>query len=343
MSFALLQTPPNLINWAQSAAVFGIVFGIFFLLRHLMLRSLSRWDSAPDSVSKILHDTLRIPSFLWTIAGSLSVTLETSDLPTSAIRWVAGGSMTFLVLSICVVASNLIVRLANLNARKRGLTFGLSGVSHALVHVFVLLLGATVLLRYFNFDVKPLLTALGVGGLAVALALRDTLANFFAGIHILAEAPLSVGDFIRLSSGEEGTVTDIGWRTTRVLTSNNNVIVIPNEKITSSILTNYALPDARVVIEVHIYAAHHADFEKIRQVAIEEAVQVQDVLPDFTPLVVLDPGILPTHLHCKLIVQVPHRLKQGPVQSDLRIRLLDRFRKEGIPLPAIEQVATFKP
>ncbi len=342
MPFAIVQTP-TLMNWAQSALVFGCVLPVLFLARHLMLRSFSRWDTDPNSPAQILHGTLRLPSLLWSVATALSVTLETSDLPTSAIRWVAGGSMTFLVLSICFVTSNLVVRLATINARKRGLTFGVSGVSRALVHVFALLLGATVLLRYFKFDVRPLLTALGVGGLAVALALRDTLANFFAGIHILAEAPLNVGDFIRLSSGEEGTVTDIGWRTTRVLTSNNNVIVIPNEKITSSILTNYALPDPRVVVEVNLYAAHNADFDKIRRIAIEEAGKVDDIVPEFKPLVVFDPGILPAYMHCKLIVQVPHRLKQGPVQSDLRIRLLERFRREGIPYPSVDQVSAFKP
>lgn len=343
MPFALLQTAPALMNLAQSAVIFAGVLAGLLLGRYVMLRSLARWDKDPNSSAQILLNSLRTPSALWAVATALALTLEFSELPHSAVRWVGGGSMTFLVLSVCIVSSNLIVRLASINARKRGLTFGVSGVSRALVHVFILLLGATVLLRYFKFDIKPILTALGVGGLAVALALRDTLANFFAGIHILAEAPLSVGDFIRLSSGEEGTVTDIGWRTTRVLTSNNNVIVIPNEKITSSILTNYALPDPRMVIEVNIVAAHSANFERIQTIAIEEAKKVADVLPTFTPLVIFDPGILPTHMHCKLIVQVDNRLKQGPVQSELRVRLLNRFRAEGIPFPDLQQVNAYKP
>lgn len=343
MPVALLQTPPNLVNWAQSTLVFTLVLAASLMARHFMLRSLARWDHGSDSAAQILLKTLRLPSFLWAIAGALSVTVDTTELTGSAFRWVSGGSVAFLVLSMCVVTSTLIVRVASINAHKRGLSFGVSGVSRALVHVFVLLLGGTVLLRYFNINITPLLTALGVGGLAVALALRDTLANFFAGIHILAEAPLSVGDFIRLSSGEEGMVTDIGWRTTRVLTSNNNIIVIPNEKITSSILTNYALPDPRVVLEVILVASHHADFQRIHDVAIEEARQVEGVLPEFTPLVIFDPGILPTHMQCKLIVQVQHRLKQGPVQSELRIRLLERFRREGIPLPSLQQVNAYKP
>ena len=176
----------------------------------------------------------------------------------------------------------------------------------------------------------------------VALALLDTLANFSAGIHILVEEPISIGNFIQLSSGEEGTVIDIGWRTTRVQTTNNNVIVIPNEKITSSILTNYALPDPRVVTNVTLIAGLDADPARVVQIAMEEARLVEGALPEFTPVVLFDPGVLPTHLQWKVIVQVADRLQAGMVQSQLRARLHERFRRENIPMPSLEHVAVFK-
>ena len=93
--------------------------------------------------------------------------------------------------------------------------------------------------------------------IAVALALQDTLANLLAGIHILVERPIVVGDSIKLESGHEGVVTDIGWRTTRVRTGSNDMVVVPNTKITSGILVNYSLPDRRTVAEV--LRVTHAD------------------------------------------------------------------------------------
>jgi small-conductance mechanosensitive channel len=188
------------------------------------------------------------------------------------------------------------------------------------------------LLAYLNIPITPMVTFLGVGGLAAALALQDTLANFFAGIHILVEKPIFVGDLIRLESGQEGTVTDIGWRTTRVRTGSNDMVVVPNTKITSGILVNYSLPDPRAVVEIPVLVAHEAEPEQVRRIALEEAV-VEGVLEQPAPVVLCDPGVLPTHLQFKLLVNIQNRSEQGRIQSEIRLRLLERFRAQGVPLP----------
>jgi small-conductance mechanosensitive channel len=312
------KNPALLIEWAQSALLFAASLAIFFLLRQLTLQWLAKQTTGPGRRGRILTTSLRFPSILWCFAGALAITLKYADLPGRAASWAAAGLVTFLVVSVCVVTSTLLVRLAETYVQERGLSIAVSGVSKALIHVFILSLGASVLLRYFDVSIAPLLTALGVGGLALALALRDTLANFFAGIHILVEAPISIGDFIRLSSGEEGTVTDIGWRTTRVLTTSNNVIVIPNEK---------------VVTDVQILTSFDADVGRASAIAIEEASKEPNLVPEFEPIVIFDPGVTPTHLQFKLIIQVKHRLNQGMAQSNIRRRMLERFRQEGIRPP----------
>ena len=328
-----IQNPAMLVDWVQPALSFGISLAILLVLRHLVLNWLVAQTSGPGRRGRILLNSLRFPSILWCLTGALAITLRYAQLPERAAYWVATGLVVFLVLSVCVVSSTLLVRLAEVSAQERGLSIAVSGVSRALIHVFVLMLGAALLLRYFDVSITPLLTALGVGGLALALALRDTLANFFAGIHILVEAPISIGDFIRLSGGEEGTVTDIGWRTTRVLTTTNNVIVIPNEKITSSILINFALPNAKVVTDIQILTSFDADVNRASAIALEEAAKEENLVPEFAPLVIFDPGVTPTHLQFKLIIQVKHRLNQGLAQSNIRRRMLERFRQEGIRPP----------
>ncbi|MDX1983259.1 MAG: mechanosensitive ion channel [Bryobacteraceae bacterium] len=336
-----MQSPAVIVDWAQGALFFVAALAVAIVARTLLLRALRR-QGVDDSATRVLHDTLRIPSILWCVFVALAVTLQFAGLPERGMRWVANGNVIFLVLSVSISTSTLLVRLAVFYAQSRGLPFAMSGLSKALVHILMVLLGGAVLLRYFDISVAPLLTALGVGGLAVALALRDTLANFFAGIHILVEAPVSVGDFIQLSTGEEGTVTDIGWRTTRVLTPRNNIVVIPNEKITSSILTNFALPDPKVVLPVDLIAGLDADIGQITRIAVEEARHVEGIVPDFMPLLLMDPGALPTHLQFKLVVQVQNRLLQGVVASDIRRRVFERFRQESVPMPSVEQVALYK-
>ena len=107
----------------------------------------------------------------------------------------------------------------------------------------VVTIGLLVVLRGVGLEITPILTALGVGGLAVALALQDTLANLFAGLYLSVAKHIRLGNYIRLASGEEGYVVDIDWRATRLRQLTNNTVLVPNAKLSQSIVTNYHLPD----------------------------------------------------------------------------------------------------
>ncbi|HEC92126.1 MAG TPA: mechanosensitive ion channel, partial [Candidatus Atribacteria bacterium] len=112
-----------------------------------------------------------------------------------------------------------------------------------IINISVLILGLFVIFQTIGIKITPLITALGVGGLAVALALQDSLSNLFAGLHIIAVKQIKVGDYIKLESGEEGYVVDIGWRNTTIRMIPNNLVIVPNSKIASSIVVNYNLPE----------------------------------------------------------------------------------------------------
>jgi small-conductance mechanosensitive channel len=221
-----------------------------------------------------------------------------------------------------------------MHGRRHGAALALSGLTRTLIRVVIFTIAATMVLGLYQVNITPLLTALGVGGVAVALALQDTLANFFAGIHILIEEPIALGSTIRLSSGEEGVVTDIGWRTTRVRNGANSVVVIPNTKITSGILVNYNLPDTRVTAEVAVVVAHEADVDHVRRIALEETRACDGVLSDPEPAIFFNPGMTLTHLQFTVVFSVAELGRGGPVQSDLRLRIHRRLRAEDVPLPA---------
>jgi small-conductance mechanosensitive channel len=232
-----------------------------------------------------------------------------------------------------MVVASASVRALAAHGRRRGIALALSGMASTLIRIFVFTLGLTALLRLYQVNIAPLLAALGVGGLAVALALQDTLANFFAGIHILIEEPIALGSFIRLSTGDEGVVTDIGWRTTRVRNGASNVVVIPNTKITSGILINYNLPDPRVAAEVAVMVGYDADLDRVRRIALAEAQACDGVLDTPAPFVLFNPGLLPTHLQFTVTFTVADFGQKGPVQSEVRLRIYRRLREEGVPLP----------
>jgi small-conductance mechanosensitive channel len=130
----------------------------------------------------------------------------------------------------------------------------------------VLLVGALVVMAALSIPITPLLTTLGVGGLAVGLALQDTLANLFAGIQILISKQVRVGDFIRLSSGEEGFVTDITWRYTTIRQLPNNYTIVPS---------NFTMPDPEQSVLVQVGVSYDSDLERVERVTIEVAREVQ--------------------------------------------------------------------
>jgi len=327
-----------LLRWGPPLAVFAVALGVLLLVRYILLRLIRRGAPPPTSLAAIFAETISFPSVLWSLAAAADLSLSSASLSARqshlADEWIGA----FVIVSLTLVALSVAVRTLTHYGERQGMPFAAAGLSRTLIRVVVVTIGVMSLMANFDKSIVPLLTALGVGGIAVALALQDTLANFFAGIHILVERPIFVGDLIRLSDGQEGVVSDIGWRTTRVRNGNNDLVIVPNSKITTGTLVNYSLPDRREVATLAILVAHDADPVVVCQIAIEEARNTEGVLADPAPVCLCDPGVLPTHLQFALSVNVARRDDQGPVLSRIRLRLLTRFREEGVPLPNLDVV-----
>ena len=145
-----------------------------------------------------------------------------------------------------------------------------------------------VMLSQLGVRVETVIAAMGIGGLAVALALQPTLANFFSGVHMVLDRPIRIGDYVELDSMDKGTVLDIGWRSTKIRTYANNIVVIPNTKLADSKIINYSVPDPSVGFYVDCGVAYDSDLEKVEKVAIETAKEIMakhNGDENFTPFV----------------------------------------------------------
>ena len=182
---------------AQPLGAFLIALLALLLMRHLVLGWL--YGRAPAaSLQRVVLDTVRFPAVLWCIAAAVQIALQISIVPARYVDRAATSIIAFMIVSLSMVLASAAVRTLTLHGMRRGIGLALSGLSRTLIRVVFFLMGAIALLRLYDVNITPLLTALGVGGLAVALALQDTLANFFAGVHILVETPIRLGDFIKL-------------------------------------------------------------------------------------------------------------------------------------------------
>lgn len=205
------------------------------------------------------------------------------------------------------------------------------------VRVVFATFGTMILLENLGVSLTAVWTTLGIGSVAVALALQDTLTNFFAGVYLRLDHPLGLGDYIRLESGEEGFVTERGWRSTRIRALSNNTIVVPNAKLASTIVTNYSLPDPHMSLLIPISVNLNSDPQQVESVLVEEASRALGAVPglvsDSAPFVRFIPGFGQCSLDFTLICTVGNYVDQYLVQHELRKRIYRRFRDEGIEFP----------
>jgi small-conductance mechanosensitive channel len=194
-----------------------------------------------------------------------------------------------------------------------------------------------VLLDALGVQITPLLTALGVGGLAVALALQDTLSNLFAGVHLLADKPIRVGDYVKIADTIEGYVVDVGWRSTRVRMLQNNVVIVPNKRVAESIVINYDMPERRMALLLPVSVSYASDPDEVERVLIDEARravgEVAGLVGEPPPMARLIPGFGAYSLDFTLVCQVASFVDQYAVQHELRKRILRRLRAESIDIP----------
>ncbi|MCX8206036.1 MAG: mechanosensitive ion channel family protein [Candidatus Micrarchaeota archaeon] len=149
--------------------------------------------------------------------------------------------------------------------------------------VFVYIIGAIIILSHFNIEISPLIATLGIGSLAVGLALQGTLSNFFAGLHLIYDKPIKVGDYIEIDPQTAGTVEDIGWRSTRIRTLTNVRVIIPNAKLAESVIINDSLPDKQLYFPVSCGVSYGSDLDKVEKTAIEIGKKIQKTVPGAVP------------------------------------------------------------
>lgn len=207
-----------------------------------------------------------------------------------------------------------------------------SNLTRALVYV----IGLLVILQSMGISITPILTALGVGGLAVALALQDTLSNLFSGLQIIASGQVRPGDFIRLDSGEEGYVADVTWKNTTIRELPNNMVIVPNAQLASSRVRNYYQPDKELAVLAQVGVSYDSDLKRVEQVTIEVArevmTQVPGGVPDFQPFIRYH-TFADFSINFTVIMRGKEFVDQHLIRHEFVKRLHERYSREGIEIP----------
>ncbi|HEX4830847.1 MAG TPA: mechanosensitive ion channel family protein [Trebonia sp.] len=191
--------------------------------------------------------------------------------------------IAIIVIVISLGTAKVAGAAVHAGASSRGGISGSATIFVTITRVLVWTIGGLVLLDSLGVAITPLLTALGVGGLAVALALQDTLANLFAGVHILTSRKVQPGDFVELDNGMSGYVVDTNWRNTIIRQLPNNIIVVPNATVASSVVTNYHLPQHEMTVSVAVSVSYASDLEHVERVTCEVGREVMRCVEGAVP------------------------------------------------------------
>jgi small-conductance mechanosensitive channel len=309
------------------------------ILRRILFGVVRKWAASSDShLDSLIIDTLRGPIVLWAIILGLHIATQNSEIPRRYLHYLPITLEALWVWSLTIAAGRFAGNAVRFYGGHVTGTQAVTSLTQKLVQLAVVAVGIVWMLKVvFDISLTPILTTLGVGGLAVALALQDTLSNLFAGFYVSISGLVHMGDYLKLNSGEEGYVMDINWRCTTMRNLGNNLIIIPNAKLGQAIYTNYSLPQPRLGISVSFGVGYDSDIDRVEAILLDEATaaasSIPGILTDPAPSIRFTPGPGDWALVFQISFHVTEFKDQYLAQSEMRKRLFRRLQRENITMP----------
>ena len=312
--------------------IMGWVFKKFIHHRIKRLTEKTQWKG-----DDVIFEAIESHIVLWFFLVALNI--ASTDIPflnTDYQNYLSKIIVSILILSITLAASKVGVGLLNYWAEKQGTNLPSTTIFVNLARIVIVSVGVLVILQSLGISITPLLTALGVGGLAVSLALKDTLSDFFAGLHILLSQKVKPGDFVELATGYMGYIQNITWRHTTLMERTNNVVTVPNAKISAAIVKNYDKGDPSFSIRVPVGVSYDSDLDHVVRVTEEVAnsviKDVEGAKKDSSPVVrCFQFG--PSSIDLKVYFSGEKYGDQHPIIDEFVQRLHKRYRLEKIEIP----------
>ena len=321
---------------------------VFAWLKHLSARTETQLD---DIFISAANWPVSVMIFVWGFAAVAHFVG-----PEFAGRWIHAvtlGSKAATLLAVVLFVDLLLQNALKLTAQKHEIVrfsqnFGMVGI-----HAVVCSIGGLMVLDSIGVSITPIIASLGLGSLAVALALQPTLENFISGFQILIDQPIRPGHYVRLDSGEEGFVEKIGWRSTWVRQGVNNMVILPNKQLVNARVLNYDYPTPELVVPVAMGVHYGSDLAKVERVTVEVATEVLKKVPgavaEHVPVVRFN-KFSGSSIDFVAVLRVKSYPESGLVVHEFIKAVTARYARENIVMPypivalnTAQEGAVFKP
>ncbi|MCA9788793.1 MAG: mechanosensitive ion channel family protein [Cyanobacteria bacterium HKST-UBA04] len=320
--------------WPTVILVAGVALGwlvekvLFFQLRKLL------HDSSLPFIP-LAFDAMKGMPLLWITLFSLDAAILSLTLRPVVTGYLQQIVTIVFLFSGVIIFARLFCKLVEFALNHYGKALPSTSIFTIITRISVYALGLMVILQTAGISITPLITALGIGGLAISLAFQDTLANLFSGVHILVSRQIVPGHFIELNSGEKGYVRDINWRNTTIESIYNYLYIIPNSKVASAVVTNYYYPKKKVTAVFKMGVSYESDLEHVEAVTLDVAQKTLERLgfPVKNPPWLRYTTFNDFSIDFNLMFEVPEYTDFFPIRHELVKALHARYRQEGINIP----------
>jgi small-conductance mechanosensitive channel len=327
----------SIIQWVVPLGLIlgGLLIGLFvnkFVLGRIRKAvAWTKWNG-----DEIVFSALGSLPILWLTLLGMYAALQSLPLSPPWQNFTKKALLVIAVFSVTIFVAKVAAGLVGLYARRIEGTLPATSLFANLTKLLVFLIGALVILQTLNISITPILTALGVGGLAVALALQDTLSNLFSGLQIIASNQVRPGDYVKLESGEEGYVIDITWRNTAIRALPNNMVIVPNSKLASTLVTNYHQPEKEMAVLVQVGVSYQSDLKKVERITIDVARkvmrEVEGGVREFEPFIRYH-TFGDSSIGFSVIMRGREFTDQFLIKHEFIKRLHEHYQQEGIEIP----------
>jgi len=317
---------------AIAAILFGIIFQRIVLSYLKKIAAKTKWEGDDIIVNAFKGAVVYL---FFTLLG-LYLAISVSPLSEDLSHLLQNIILVIIILSVTWLLTNIATGFLELYAGRFKDAIPQTTIFKNLTKIVIITIGFLIILQTLGISITPILTALGVGGLAVALALQDTLSNLFSGLHIILSKQVKTGDYIKLESGEEGYVVDITWRNTTIRMLANNIVIVPNSKLASIIITNFCLLEKAMSLLIQVGVSYDSDLKKVERVTIDVAREVMETVAggvtEFEPFIRYH-TFDDSSINFTVILRAREFVNQYLVKHEFVKRLHERYKKEGIEIP----------
>lgn len=326
------------VKWIIAGAFIVLwLLGILIFNKYIFAKAYKFVKKTVWKFDDILLESAQWPLLIIFFALGLFISLEIAPIAADTTKTINLSIKILGIIAFFIFLNNFLLNLIRYYRTSKTIIASSYGIFKTIIHIFVYGIALLIILDTLHISITPIIASLGIGSIAVALALQDTLANLFSGIAILTDRPLVVGDYVKINDEIQGFVISVGWRTTRLESIDSITVVIPNLYISKNMILNYNKPTNSSWLKIKIGVAYESDLEQVERVAIDVAKtnfydSDKQLFTQYPPFVRFE-SFSNSSIDFQVYIRVKNFLEYQRIRHEYIKKLHARFNKEGIVIP----------